>query len=250
MPLASMSKVTSICGTPRGAGGMPASWKRPSVRLSAAIGRSPCSTWISTAVWLSAAVEKISLFCVGMVVLRSMSFGHDTAQRLDAQRQRGDVEQEDVLHVAGQHAALNGRADGDDFVRVDALVRLLAEDSLHQLLDDAACASIRRRARTSSMSLGCQLRVRRAPASPARPCARRGRRSSCSNFARVSVRSRCFGPDASAVMNGRLMSVSHARSTARILAFSAASFRRCSAIRSLRRSMPSSLLELLRPSSR
>jgi hypothetical protein len=34
IPLASMSKVTSICGTPRGAGGMPTSWNRPSVRLS------------------------------------------------------------------------------------------------------------------------------------------------------------------------------------------------------------------------
>ena len=29
MPLASMSKVTSICGTPRGAGGIPSRWKLP-----------------------------------------------------------------------------------------------------------------------------------------------------------------------------------------------------------------------------
>ena len=35
--------------------------------------RSPWSTWISTLVWLSSAVLKISLFLVGMVVLRSMS---------------------------------------------------------------------------------------------------------------------------------------------------------------------------------
>jgi hypothetical protein len=33
MPLASMSKVTSIWGTPRGAGGMPTSWKLPSSLL-------------------------------------------------------------------------------------------------------------------------------------------------------------------------------------------------------------------------
>ncbi len=33
MPLASMSKVTSICGMPRGAGGMPTSWNLPSVLL-------------------------------------------------------------------------------------------------------------------------------------------------------------------------------------------------------------------------
>ena len=33
MPLASMSKETSICGTPRGAGAMPVRLKRPSVLL-------------------------------------------------------------------------------------------------------------------------------------------------------------------------------------------------------------------------
>ena len=43
MPLASMSKVTSICGTPRGAAGMPSRWNRPMVLLSRAMGRSPCS---------------------------------------------------------------------------------------------------------------------------------------------------------------------------------------------------------------
>ena len=72
MPLASMSKVTSIWGTPRGAGGMPTRWNLPSVRLSEAMGRSPWSTWISTWVWLSEAVEKTSLLRVGIVVLRSM----------------------------------------------------------------------------------------------------------------------------------------------------------------------------------
>ena len=69
-----MSKVTSICGTPRGAGGMPSRMKRPSVRLSAAISRSPCSTWISTCGWLSDAVEKIWLRRVGIVVFFSISF--------------------------------------------------------------------------------------------------------------------------------------------------------------------------------
>ncbi len=49
MPLASMSKVTSICGTPRGAGGMPCRSKRPSDLLSAAISRSPWNTLMVTA---------------------------------------------------------------------------------------------------------------------------------------------------------------------------------------------------------
>ncbi len=72
MPLASMSKVTSICGTPRGAGGMPASLNLPSVRFCAARGRSPCSTWTSTSVCESAAVENVSVFLVGIVVLRGI----------------------------------------------------------------------------------------------------------------------------------------------------------------------------------
>ncbi len=72
MPFASMSKVTSTCGMPRGAGGMPMRSNWPSSLLSAAISRSPWKTRIVTAVWLSSAVEKTWLFLVGIVVLRSM----------------------------------------------------------------------------------------------------------------------------------------------------------------------------------
>ena len=72
MPLASMSKVTSICGMPRGAGGMPTRSNWPSILLSAAISRSPWKTRMVTAVWLSSAVEKTWLFLVGIVVLRSI----------------------------------------------------------------------------------------------------------------------------------------------------------------------------------
>ena len=65
--------------------------------------------------------------------------------------------------------------------------------------------------------------------------------TSCSNLARVSFICRCLGPVWSAVMNGRLMSVSITVESS-ILAFSAASFRRCSAMRSLPRSIPSLFL--------
>src|SRR5206468_7483103 len=44
MPLASMSKVTSTCGTPRGAGGKPTRSNWPRILLSAAISRSPWNT--------------------------------------------------------------------------------------------------------------------------------------------------------------------------------------------------------------
>src|SRR4051794_232200 len=60
---------------------------------------------------------------------------HHAALGLDAERERGDVEQEDVLHVAGQDARLDGGADGHDLVRVDAAVRLLAGELLDLLLD-------------------------------------------------------------------------------------------------------------------
>ena len=57
MPLASMSKVTSICGMPRGAGAIPSRLNWPRLLLPEAIGRSPCRTWMVTAVWPSEAVE-------------------------------------------------------------------------------------------------------------------------------------------------------------------------------------------------
>ena len=72
MPFASISNVTSICGTPRGAGGIPSRRKVPSERLSFANLRSPCNTWISTDDWLSAAVEYVSTLRVGIVVFRGI----------------------------------------------------------------------------------------------------------------------------------------------------------------------------------
>ena len=73
IPLASMSNVTSIWGTPRGADGIPSRMNLPSVLLSLANSRSPWRTWISTCGWLSEAVEKTCDLLVGIVVFRSMS---------------------------------------------------------------------------------------------------------------------------------------------------------------------------------
>ena len=68
MPLASISNVTSIWGTPLGAGGMLVRSNLPSWWLSLVIGLSPSNTWMVTVFWLSAAVEKIWDFLVGMTV--------------------------------------------------------------------------------------------------------------------------------------------------------------------------------------
>mmetsp|Transcript_13532 Transcript_13532/g.15948 ORF Transcript_13532/g.15948 Transcript_13532/m.15948 type:complete len:293 (-) Transcript_13532:962-1840(-) len=74
IPFASTSNDTSICGTPRGAGGIPVSSNFPRLWLSLVIERSPSNTRMSTAGWLSWCVEKVCDFLVGMVVPRLIRF--------------------------------------------------------------------------------------------------------------------------------------------------------------------------------
>src|ERR1700759_642257 len=52
--------------------------------------------------------------------------GHYPAHGLDAERQRGDVEQQHVLHVALDHGGLDRCAQGYDLVRVHGHVRVFA----------------------------------------------------------------------------------------------------------------------------
>ena len=61
--------------------------------------------------------------------------GHDLTLGLDAERQRRDVEQQDVLDVALEHAGLERRAHCDGFVGVDALVGVLARELLDEVGD-------------------------------------------------------------------------------------------------------------------
>ena len=58
----------------------------------------------------------------------------DSAKRLDSKRERSDIEKKDILYIALEDTALYGGAYGDDLIRIDALVRLLAEELLHQSL--------------------------------------------------------------------------------------------------------------------
>ena len=175
MPLASMSKVTSICGTPRGAGGMSVRWNLPMVLLSRASWRSPWRTWISTPGWLSEAVEKISDLRVGNGGVALDELGEHAAQRLDAERQRRHVEQQHVLDLALEHAALDGRADGDHFVRVHALVRGLVDQlvrGLHHLGHAGHAADQHQLIDLVGGDAG----VAAGSSSPARWCARTDRR--------------------------------------------------------------------------
>src|SRR5450759_3858170 len=56
------------------------------------------------------------------------AFGDDAAPGFDTERERRDVEQQDVLDFAAEYAALNGGADGDHFVWVHALMRIALEE--------------------------------------------------------------------------------------------------------------------------
>ena len=78
--------------------------------------------------------ERLALLGRDRGVARDEHGGH-AAERLDAERQRRDVEQQHVLLLAGEHRALNCRADRHDFVRVHRPVRLLAEEPLDHFLD-------------------------------------------------------------------------------------------------------------------
>ena len=60
--------------------------------------------------------------------------GHHAAHGLNAKGQGGDVQQQQVLYVAGEHTALKGRAHGHALVGIDALEALLAGELLHHLL--------------------------------------------------------------------------------------------------------------------
>src|SRR6516165_4033671 len=58
-----------------------------------------------------------------------------TTESFDTQRERRDVEQEHIFDFAAANARLNCGTHGNDFIRIDALVRFLAEQFAHNLLN-------------------------------------------------------------------------------------------------------------------
>ena len=60
--------------------------------------------------------------------------GHHAAQCLQTERERGHVQQQNVLDVAAQHAGLHRSPGSDHLVRIHAPMRFLAEDFLDDLL--------------------------------------------------------------------------------------------------------------------
>ena len=118
-PFASMRKVTEIFGTPRGAGGMPVSSSARGSGCPPPSGVRPggCGSERSSG---CPRTVKISLRSVGIVVLRDED-GEDTTARLDAERERRDVEQGASRRATRLSAEPWRGAGGDDLVRVDAL---------------------------------------------------------------------------------------------------------------------------------
>mmetsp|Transcript_7733 Transcript_7733/g.12644 ORF Transcript_7733/g.12644 Transcript_7733/m.12644 type:complete len:419 (+) Transcript_7733:287-1543(+) len=239
MPSASMSKETSICGTPRGAGGMPTRSNWPSSLLSAAISRSPCSTLICTCGWLSAAVENTWLFFVGMVVFRLISLVK-TPPSVSMPSESGVT--------SSSRMSLTSPFSTPPWM---AAPMATTSSGFTPLLGARP-----KNSRTRSCTLGMRLMPPTSSTSEMSsffsppslrqvlqgPIVRATRSSTiCSNCAREIFTFMCLGPVASAVMKGSETSVWGSPSSSR-LAFSAASRSRCMARASPERSMPLSFL--------
>ena len=205
MPFASMSNVTSTCGTPRSAGGMPTRSNWPSNLLSAGHFPFPLEDADRYRILIVlGGGECLALLGRNRRVPIDQAREHP-AERFDAQRQRGHVEQQHILDVALENAGLNGGADGDHLVRIDAPMRFPSEEVLHRLdyLGHTGHAATRitspispaeRPASLSAARHGSTVRSTRSS-------------TSASSLARVSLMFRCLGPFWSAVMNGRFTSV-------------------------------------------
>ncbi len=237
MPLESMAKVTSICGTPRGAGGMPTSSKRPSDLFSPG--------------HLALALEDVDLDRVLVVGdggedLRALGgdggvaldqLGEQAAVGLDAERQRGDVEQHHVLDVAAQDAGLDRGAHRHHLVGVDVAVGLAGRRSRSTAAMTSGVRVWPPTSSTSSTWSGAQAGGREGVAAGPLGALDQVAHEVLEVRRGVRVRARWRGPDSSAEMKGRLIAASSVDDSSH-LARSAASLRRWRAMRSWRRSMP------------
>ena len=244
MPLASMSNVTSICGTPRGAGAIPVRSKVPSGLLSRVNSRSPWNTWIVTDGWLSVAVEKVSLRLVGMAVLRSMSLVMipPVPPRLVSMPRESGVtsmsstsDRSPEMTPACRAAPMATTSSG--------LTPLLGSRPPVRSLTTFVTAGMRVEPPTSTTWSMSETLMPESRTTLWKGAFVRSRRSLAisSNFARVSVSSTWIGPESDMEMYGREMFVDEVEDNS-FLAFSAASFRRWRAILSFERSTPDEAL--------
>ena len=238
IPFASISNVTSIWGIPRGAGAIPSSLNWPRDLLSLANCLSPCTTLISTADWLSAAVEKIWLFFVGIVVFLSINLVA-IPPIVSIDNESGVTSSKRMSPAPASPANLPPWTEAPKATHSSGFKDLLGSFPV------------------SCFTLSCTAGIRVEPptnntwpnSEAVRPASDNAlltgsavlSTKSCvnsSNFALVRFMSKCFGPSAVAVINGRLIFVVVADESS-FFAFSAASFNLWSAILSVERSTPS-----------
>src|ERR1700687_3425495 len=212
-----------ILGRMRGAGGISVRSTLPSDLLSAPRSRSPCSTWMVTAVWLSSAVENTFAALVGMVVFFSISLVI-TPPSVSIPSDSGVT--------SSSSTSLTSPASTPPWIAAPTATGSPGVTSLRGSMPKKSrtyfCTSGIRVCPPTRMTSATSLASSPASLSAPRqgPMVRFTRSStSDSSLARVSLTFRCFGPLASAVMYGRLTSVCWLEDNS-ILAFSAASFRR------------------------
>ena len=239
IPLASKSKETSIWGVPLPAGGISVRLNWPSDLFWDACVLSPWITWTVTAVWLSSAVEKTCDFWVGIVVFFSIT-GVETPPRVSIPKVKGVTSSNKTSVVSPDKtepwiAAPTATAssgfksflgsfpkNSDTFFCTKGILVCPPTSKISEISAFASLASFNANLRGSKL-----LSTKSS--------------TKDSNFALVILWTKCFGPELSAVIYGKLTSVCSDEDSS-ILAFSAASFSLCNASGSLFKSKPDSSL--------
>ena len=239
IPFASISKVTSICGVPLAAGGIPTNSKFPNILLSEAISLSPCKTLIDTAGWLSSAVENTWLFFVGMVVFLSINLV-DTPPKVSIPSERGVTSNNKTSFTSPCKTPAWIAAP---IATTSSVLTLLFGSFPKKFLTVSAILGILvipPTKTTSLISAAEKPESLRAVLQGSKVLSTRSA-TKASSFALVNFKFTCFGPVLSAVMKGKFISVCAAEDNS-ILAFSAASFNLCKANLSFLKSIPLSFL--------
>ena len=225
-PSTSISKVTSIWGTPRSAFGIPSKRKFPKLLFPLTNSRSPCKIWISTFVWLSTAVENISDFLTGIVVFRAIIFVI-TPPKVSTPNDNGVTSNNKISLISPARipawiaapiaTTSSGFTDWFGFFPVNdstkfwiAGIRVEPPTNTTSLISDFSNL-----ASAKDFSTGIRQRWIKSW-------------HKFSNFSRVKSVSICLGPVLSAVINGKWIVVFSTVDNS-IFAFSAASVNRCKA---------------------
>jgi hypothetical protein len=136
---------------------MPRSLKRASDRLSATSSRSLEHVDVDGSLVVHAGREHLAAGRRNGRIPQD-DLRRDTAHRLDAERQRGDVQQQQIAVAGDENVRLHGRAERHDLVGIELAVRGLAKQ-LPPSGERAACGSIRRPAQLHRLR-GLEVRVR------------------------------------------------------------------------------------------